>query len=147
MNALTRVLIGLSMLSVTAIAISAQDLKEPPGKWWKDPRVIQQLNLTPEQQDKIESIFRKNRRDMIDQKAQLDRCRVDLDDMLSRSSVDETAALGVFDRLQAAREQVERTTFVMRMQIKNLLSAEQQKKLEEVAARLRQQQKSNRPPS
>ena len=147
MNALTRVVIGLLMLSVTAISISAQDLKEPPGKWWKDPRVIQQLNLTPEQQDKIESIFRKNRRDLIDQKAQLDRCRVDLDDMLSQSSADETAALGAFDRLQAARRQMERTTFVMRMQIKNLLSAEQQKKIEEIAARLRQQQRPNRPPS
>jgi len=147
MNARTRVLIGLLMLSAATTTISAQDLKEPPGKWWKNPRVIQLLNLTSDQQDKIESIFRKYRRDLIDQKAQLDRCRVDLDDMLSQSSVDETAALGVFDRLQAARRLVERTTFLMRMQIKNLLSAEQQKKLEEVAARLRQQQKPNRPPS
>jgi len=146
MNVLPRVLIGLSMLAIAATLISAQDLKVPPGKWWQDPRVIQHVNLTPDQQDKIESIFRKNRRDLVDQRAQLDKCRIDLDDLLSKSSVDETAALGVFERLQAARLQVERTTFIMRMQIKNLLSAEQQKRLEEAADRLRQQQKPNRPP-
>ncbi len=144
MNSLRDVLTALFVFLLCATAIKAQDLKEPPGKWWKDPKVIQELNLTPEQQDRIEAIFRKNRKMLIDQKAQLDKCRVDVEEALSKTSVDEASALAAFDALQTARRQVERTMFVMRLQIKNLLLPEQQKKLEAVAERLRQQPKPNR---
>ncbi len=145
MSSLNRALIGLSILLSSTMATRGQDLKEPPGKWWKDATVIQELNLAPEQQERIEAVFRKNRKTLIDQKAQLDKCRVDVEDSLSKTSVDEAAALAAFDSLQTARRQVERTTFIMRLQIKNLLSAEQQKKLEAVAERLRRQLKPNRP--
>jgi RNA polymerase sigma-70 factor (ECF subfamily) len=129
--------IAIAMNCTEGAEISAQDLKEPPGKWWKDGRIIEQIKLTPDQQDRIESIFRKNRRNLTDQKAELDRRRLDLDDLLSMPNVSKSAALTIFEELQSARQGIERSTFLMRIQIRNLLFQEQQKKLEDIAARLR----------
>ncbi len=52
--------------------------------------------------------------------------------------IDEAAALRAFDQFQQARLNVERASFRMRIQIKNLLSAEQRPKIEAIAERLRQ---------
>ena len=45
----------------------------------------------------------------------------------------------LLDEVQQLRTSLERNTFLMRVQIKNLLTPEQQRKTEEVAERLRQQ--------
>jgi Spy/CpxP family protein refolding chaperone len=113
-------------------------LKElPPGKWWKTRRVIQQLQLSPEQQQKIDSIWMEDRKDLIDQKAEFDKSQLDLSELISKDAVDEAAALAAFDRMQAARRQLERQTFLMRIRIKNVLTQQQQQKLEQISEFLR----------
>ena len=38
----------------------------PPGKWWRRPEIVQSLNLSDEQQDRLEGIFRASAVDLID---------------------------------------------------------------------------------
>jgi len=130
-----------SLLAFCASVLCAQpSLRElPPGKWWQNRRVIQQLKLTREQQDRIEALWTANRRDLIDLKAEADRLQLDLSDLISKELVDETAALSAFDKLQAARISLERVTFRMRIQIKNILMPQQQRRLEEISERLRRE--------
>ena len=129
---------GLLAILLVQGAYAQVGLKEmPSGKWWVDRRVIQELKLSPDQQAKIEAIWRGNQRTLIDQRAGFQKRQLDLDDLLAKDSVDEEAALKAFDGVAAARRNLERTTFLMRLQIKNLLAAEQQQKLEMIARRLR----------
>jgi len=123
-------------------------LKEmPPGKWWTNKRLIAALKLSPDQQSRIDSLWTQHRRGLIDQKAELERRQLDLADLLGKDSIDEDAALKAFDRVQEARVALERATLVMRIQIKNLLSPEQQQRLETFSGALRQQRgKGNTPP-
>lgn len=114
----------------------------PPGTWWKDRRVVEELRLTPEQQGKIEAIWMEHRRRLIDEKAELDRRQLDLSDVLSKEQVDEAAAMKAFEQVQAARAALERTTFGMRIRTKNVLSSEQQQKLDEVAERTRRERQA-----
>jgi Spy/CpxP family protein refolding chaperone len=125
-------------------ARAQQELKEPPGKWWKNRQIITQLNLTRPQQDRIEDLWTQNRRILIDKKAELDKCTLDLSEILSLEVAEETAALKAYERVQAARAEVEREVFLMRIRIKNLLSQQQQRRLEEVANRLRGAAQANR---
>jgi len=111
----------------------------PPGKWWTNRGVVRELALTPEQQEKIEILWMQNRKGFIDLKAEVDKMHLDLSDVISKEVVDETAALSAFDRVQAARLKLERATFLMRIQVKNGLTAEQQRRLEEMSARLRRE--------
>jgi len=121
-----------------AVTASAQRWHEPPaGKWWKNPEVARQLDLSPDQQDRIEKIWVQHRRELIDRKAELDKRQLELADLLSRSSVDESAALELFDRVQQSRMAIEKTTFAMRIRIKNTLTREQQQRLEQASTRFR----------
>ncbi len=117
----------------------------PPGKWWTNRRVIQQLELTREQQQRIESIWMEDRKELIDLKAELDKSQLDLAEMIGREVVDEAAALAAFDRVQGARMTLERKTFLMRIRIKNVLTAQQQRRLEELSEVLRRNR--NVPPA
>ena len=129
-------------------ALAQGPLKDfPPGKWWTNKRIIQELRLSPEQQTKIEALWTQSRKTLIDQKAELEKRQLDLSDLLTRDSIDEGAALKVFEEVQQARLSLERSTFLMRIQIKNLLSPDQQQKTEAIAERLRQQRaRGNEPP-
>jgi Spy/CpxP family protein refolding chaperone len=125
-------------------ARAQQELKEPPGKWWKNRQVINQLNLTTDQQSQIEYLWTQNRRILIDKKAELDKRNLDLSEILSQAVAEETAALKAYEQVQAAKAEVEREVFLMRIRIKNLLSLQQQSRLEEVANRLRGGAQANR---
>lgn len=107
------------------------------GKWWKYGWVVDELKLSPEQQANIESLWIDHRRTLIDQKAELDKRHLQLSEILSNIAVDETTASQAFEKVQAARSAIDRTTFIMRVRIKNTLSSEQQKKLERLWTRFR----------
>ena len=116
----------------------------PPGKWWKNRQIADELRLSADQQSKIESVWLENRRRLIDLKAEWDKRQLDLGDALSQATVDEAAALKAFEAVQTARAALEKTTFAMRIRTKNLLSAEQQQKLEEIAERARREKQAGR---
>ncbi len=123
----------------------------PPGKWWTNRRVIQQLALTPEQQHKIESFWMEDRKELIDLKAELDKSQLDLAQMIRHDVVDEAAALAAFDHVQNTRMTLERKTFLMRIRIKNVLTPHQQRRLEELSEMLRRNRNiappAGRPPA
>lgn len=111
----------------------------PPTKWWNNKEVIKKLNLSPDQQSKIEAIWTRHRRPLIEEKAEVDRRTLDYEELVAQNPIDETTALMTFDKLHEARTSLERTTFLMRIQILNQLSAEQLQQLEAISALLRQQ--------
>lgn len=118
-------------------ANAQQELKEPPGKWWKNRQIINQLKLTADQQNQIEYLWTQNRRNLIDRKADLDKRTLDLSGILSREFAEEPEALRAYEFVQAARAEMEKEVFLMRIRIKNLLSQPQQRRLQELANRLR----------
>lgn len=135
-------LIGIALATafVTQAAWSQVPLKDLTSvKWWTNKRVAQELRLSPEQQSRIESAWMQSRRDLVDQKAELDKRQSELTAMLEKDTSDEAAVTKAFEEVQQARVNLERTSFVMRLRIKNLLSQEQQPKIEGIAERLRQQ--------
>ncbi len=136
------VLVAVVCLAVTAHA--QQALKQPPGKWWKDRRLIDDLKLSPEQQSRIDHVWMEGRKSLIDKKAEFDKRSIDLADVLSRPETDESAAIKAFDMVQAARVDLERSMFLMRLRIKMLLSREQQQRLEEIADQFRRDNRAIR---
>jgi len=105
----------------------------PPGKWWANKRFVLQLRLSQDQQSRIESLWLQNRRNLVVWKSELEKRQLEFTDLLGRDPVDEAAALRAFDQFQEARLNIERATFLMRLQVKNLLSPQQQQKLESMS--------------
>lgn len=99
MVALLRAVLGGAIPMSLAVSVNAQSaLKQPPGKWWRDRRLIDELKLNPEQQARIESIWTESRKSLIDKKAEVDENNIDLSDILSKQVIDESAAMMAFER-------------------------------------------------
>ena len=132
--------VGLFILFAGECLLAQAGLKDTlPGKWWTKKPIINALNLSVEQQSKIEACWARRNKVLFGQQEELRKRQQELADLVARDSIDETAAMKLLDEVQQLRVNLERNTFLMRIQIKNLLTPEQQRKTEEFAERLRQQ--------
>src|SRR6266849_4390367 len=64
-SAMTRrwIFAALACLTIATVVMAA-DL--PPGKWWRQPGIVQRLGLSDDQQNRLEAIFRSSANDLID---------------------------------------------------------------------------------
>ena len=80
-----RVLLAAALAGFFAApAVHAQ---MPDGKWWKNPNVTSELNLSADQSNEIEKIFVRSRMKLIDLKADLDKKQLDLQEAMQDKSV------------------------------------------------------------
>jgi len=85
------------LLTVTAFA------QVPPGRWWRRPDIIQRLELTDEQQSRLDAIFRGAATDLIDLKAEMDKQQIALRGELDQPQLNRAAIRQIAVRLNEAR--------------------------------------------
>lgn len=120
-----------------------------PGKWWKHPRVVDDLKLTPDQVDRIESIFFDHSKKLVDLKGRLTKATMDLGRVSDNDSASREAVLGALDQVLAARGELARATVIMQLDIRAQLTPEQRVELKHLRQLLRDQRKDrlqDRPP-
>jgi Spy/CpxP family protein refolding chaperone len=105
--------------------VSAQMPEAPPGKWWKRPRIVQLLNLSAEQQAKLEDIFSRRRREFVDLKADVDRHQIDVEELVAKKDSDPKKVSSAVDALEQARVKLRKAATMMFLEQKDVLSATQ----------------------
>ena len=132
--------VGL-FIALSAEAVFAQaGLRDVlPGKWWTKRPIIKELNLSVDQQSRIEACWAQRNKVLMGQQEELRKRQQELAELVSKDVIDEAAAMKLLEEVQQLRSSLERNTFLMRIQIKNLLTPEQQRKTLEIVERLRQQ--------
>ncbi len=108
-----RILLTLATLFV-AVGAFAQ---LPPGKWWRRPEIVQALNLSDEQQDRLEAIFRSSAIDLIDLKAEVDKAAIAL-----RGELDRAAIRRMATRLSEARGRLFDRELTMLVEMRSVLT-------------------------
>jgi Spy/CpxP family protein refolding chaperone len=132
--------IGFFAVCMAADAFPQVGLKDIPlGKWWVKRQIIRELALTVDQQNRIEALWTERAKSLMGRQAELQKRQQALAELLARDTIDVPASLKIFDEIQQSKTSLERNTFLLRIQIKNLLTPEQQQKLELIAERLRMQ--------
>jgi Spy/CpxP family protein refolding chaperone len=63
------------------------------GQWWQSQKLTQELNLTNDEKQALDTLYVKNRDTLIDLKSTLMKDRFKLHDMLEKDTVDETSVL------------------------------------------------------
>ena len=104
---------------------AAQTPEAPPGKWWKRPRIVQVLNLTVEQQGKLEDIFSRHRREFVDLKADVERHQIDVDELVTKKDSDPRKASAAVDALEQSRLKLRKAFTMMFLEQKDVLTAAQ----------------------
>lgn len=106
--------------------LSGQELD---GKWWKHPRVAQELNLTPDQSSEIEKIFVKSRPKLIDLRADLEKKQLALQVAMEDKTADRAAVEKKIEEVETARSSLQKTRAMMLLDMKQVLKPDQWEKL------------------
>jgi Spy/CpxP family protein refolding chaperone len=120
-----RLVLAAALGAALALPAAAQMPETPPGKWWKRPRVVQVLRLTPEQQEKLEEIFARNRRSFVDLKAEVERNQIDVEELVARKDADPKKVSAAIDGLEAARMKLRKSMAMMFLEQKAVLTQQQ----------------------
>ena len=103
----------------------------PSGKWWKMPQVEEKLSLTKEEQEKMDSMYLEYRRQMIDLRSQVQKERLDMEQLLDSETLNAPACMERFKKLQEAQNKVSTERFKMLVQVRELLGLDRFQKLKD----------------
>lgn len=141
-----RFLIAIATLACTAIAsmdLMAQGM--PPGKWWQRPEVIQELQLTNEQQNRLDEIFRNAANDLIDAKADVDKLQIAIRGELDRPQVRKAELLRIAAQLSAARGTLFERELTMLVDMRAVLTDQQWTRMRQHLDRMQEGRRGQRP--
>lgn len=96
--------IVLSAMLMLPNLTDAQDM--PAGKWWYNPRVVKELNLTKPEVRQIDRLYAQNREQLIRLKGNVQQEQLKLDNLLGRKNTNDQAVQKQFQRLEQARAQL-----------------------------------------
>ncbi len=117
----------LASVAAASAALPPPDL--PEGKWWKRPRIAAEINLSPEQEKQIESIFTRARPVLIDRKAVLEKAQGELQDALEDTNADRRAIGARIEAVESARAELQKARILMVLDMKQVLRPEQWERL------------------
>lgn len=118
-----RVAAGLLFASLASAAIALPEL--PEGKWWKRPRIAAAIELTPDQESRIDGIFSRARPLLIDLKADLEKKQGELQDSLEDANADRGVVAARVDAVEDARAELQKARILMILDVKQVLRPEQ----------------------
>jgi Spy/CpxP family protein refolding chaperone len=99
------------------------------GKWWNNPEIAQQLNLTDQQRKQMDDIFLQHRLKLIDLNATLEKQETLLHPMIEADQPDEAKILSQIDAVAQARADLEKANARMLFDIRKALTPDQWQKL------------------
>ena len=102
----------------------------PHGTWWKNPSMIQALNLSTDQQKRMDDIFLQSRIQLIHMHASLEEEQLKLEPLLNANPPDQNRALAQISKIADLRADLEKTDAKMLLSLRAVLTADQWTKLQ-----------------
>jgi Spy/CpxP family protein refolding chaperone len=117
-----------------AIPAMAQILPGGLGsRWWRSTQWVERLNLTPDQQAKMDDVFQQNRLKLIDLTATLDKEEAILEPLVSAEQPDADKIRSQISRVADARASLEKGNANMLLGLRLVLKPDQWKILDAAA--------------
>jgi len=141
-----KALIITVVLTLTGPLAAANEFDLPPGTWWENPRMVEHIGLSDEQQAEIREIVFAHARRMIDLKADVDKAGLDLASTVDQQDFDPAPVRAAYAVFQTARHKLENERFEMLLEVRQLLTYEQWRKIEEAKKRIQHNRSEQRRP-
>lgn len=108
------------------------------GGWWKNSELATELKLTDQQKQQLEKTFTDYRLQLIDQRAAVEREETKLQPLMDADQLDKAKVSAQLDALIAARTKLEKTSAMMHVSMREILTPEQWKQLQSMHMRHRE---------
>ena len=115
-------LILLAIFVLMPLIASGQEF--PAGKWWYNPKIQKNLNLSKNEIKRLDNLYAKSRRKLIKYKSSVEREQFELDQLLSGQDVNKGTVKNQFQQLEKSRQDLanERLDFIIG--VRNILGPE-----------------------
>ena len=126
---LRRIVYGMIVLIFVATPVLATAQEMMPGKWWYNPQVSKDLNLSEDEKERLEQGFRESHRNLIDLKSRVERERFELDNLLEDGNMNDAAVKNQFKKLEKERAKLSEERFNFIMRIRSIVGKERFQKM------------------
>ena len=94
----------LAIYLIAPVIAAGQDV--PSGKWWYNPEIQKNLDLSKKEINKLDKLFAKSRRKLIKLKSEVEHEQFELDQLLGQKQVNDVKVKKQFQRLEKARNKL-----------------------------------------
>lgn len=128
----SKIIVLVIVLTFASTALFAQGLQQgdarhgrmPFGKWWRNPNAMKKLNLTQEEIRKLDEQFSSHARTFIKLKHAVELEQFEMDQLLESTTLDESALMAQFTKLEKARADLSKERFHYLVQVRKTLGPE-----------------------
>jgi protein CpxP len=131
---------GLVLTLLTSVSLSAGGATK--FKWWQSERFIQELALTPDQQSRLDAIFKSSWPSLEGCKTDLDRLDTELSKLIAEGTAGETMIIQQIDRVEASRSALGRARSLMLYRMYRVLTPDQRVKLKALSETVEKEQQA-----
>lgn len=128
---------GLTLVTLLLLAPMAAAQTMPAGKWWKDPDIAKELQLTSGEVKQLDKLFVKSRRQMIELKNRVEKEQFEYQNLMESKTLDEAAVNRQLQKLEQARSELneERSRFVVA--VRKILGSDRFQRLQQIYSEYR----------
>ena len=127
----------VAMMSIPVITMGMQNV--PHGKWWQNPEVSSQMELTGDEIRNLDEAYLDNRRKLIDLKGKLEKERLELEALFESKGLNETEVMKRFEQMEHARAQLSAERFRFLVEVRKVIGLERYRTLKTIFDKFRQQ--------
>ena len=114
------------LIAIVLAAFAASAFAQlPPGKWWRKPEIVNRLELTADQQDRLDGIFRATANDLIDARGAVEKENIALRGELDQPQLNRAKIQQIAGRLNEARGHLFQRELAMLVDMRAVLSDQQ----------------------
>ncbi len=122
--------IAIALWATTAMAQNA-----PPGRWWKSPKVVKALNLTPGETQRLEKAYGQSRQKLINKKNRVKSEQAALKQLMNTRGSDKQAIRAQNRKLEKARSELADEKFGFVIQVREIIGHERFQRLVKLGGR------------
>lgn len=137
----TSVMVAGFVLSAVGLAVAHGSSK---WRWWQNPEIIQQLNLTQDEIKQLDDAYLASRRQMIEQRSRVEAERYELEELLGQPGFSEADIRAQHRKLEAARSQLAEERFDFLLKTRNIIGHERFQQLTEIQRKWREERRKKR---
>lgn len=131
------VVVMVAMLGAPVIVMGAQNV--PHGKWWHNPEVSKQMDLTKKEIGSLDKAYLDNRRNLIDLKGKLEKERLELENLFENEKLNEAEVMKRFGQMENARTRLSAERFRFIVEVRKIIGLERYQTLKTFFDRFRKQ--------
>jgi hypothetical protein len=111
----------------------------PPGKWWRRPEIVNQLELSADQQDRLDAVYRTSASDLIDLRGAVEKENIALRGELDQPQLNRANIQRIATRLSEARGRLFQRELVMLVDMRAVLNDQQWNRMRAEIEQLKEQ--------